>query len=227
MSPGGPAARMARRLALAAIAALCVLPPTAHAAAPASPTPAHVSLATKLGPYAVTITASRDAARGPGSLVVYLRRGDAARDEQTHAFAFTLPAGAVAVDKRLESARVRAQLGTFGSLDLRLTGRGATTVATPLQPCSGPGSQDRAARVTGSLTLNLGALGTLRSPGKARLDRLVRRGAVRCPAQRCRVGPGTAVAGVSVERTYVALQRDAAGKTYVFATVSEQPSRRA
>ena len=123
----------------------CALPQAALAAAPPSPTPANVSLATRLGPYAVTITASRDTARGPGALVVYLRRGNAGRDEQTHAFSFTLPAGAVTVDKRLETARVRARLGTFGSIDLKLTGRGATTVATPTMPCSGPGSQDRAA----------------------------------------------------------------------------------
>lgn len=227
MAPGTLTARTARRLALAALLALAVgalAGPAAQAApAPASPTPVHVTMTTKVGPYTVTITASRETARGPGALVVYLRRGTPARDEQTHAYAFTLPAGAVAVDSRVETARVRARLGAFGTVDLRLTGRGATTTTAPLKPCSGPATQDRAATVAGTLTLTLGALGTVRRPAKARLDRLVRRGVVRCPSQGCRVGGGTLVGGVTVDRTYVALQSDGT-RTYVFATVSEQPS---
>jgi hypothetical protein len=195
----------------------------AAGAARSSPTTAHAVLQTKLGRYKATITATNAAGGRRATLAVHLSRGNPARDEQTHTYAFTLPKRAVAIDSRLGKARIRARLGSFGRVDLRLAGRGKTSKEGSSPSCSGPGEISRAARARGRMNIRLGSLGALRAAGKSvRLDRATRRGTVRCAPPRCRRYAGTRVAGLNVGTGYLSVQSDGLGHTYVFGAVSER-----
>lgn len=99
---------------------------------------------------------------------------------QAHRWTFSgraFPA-TVSLDGSLKSGRVRADLGRFGSLDLRLTATGATTkvapqvptrgagpnAATPEGTCTAASGKRRGVKVSGTvdLTLDKGFFGTLR-----------------------------------------------------------------
>lgn len=178
---------------------------------------------TKLGRYAATITATNAAGGKRATLAVHLSRGNPARDEQTHTYAFTLPNQAVAIDSRLGKARVRARLGSFGTVDLRLAGRGRTSTQRPELGCSGPATISRSARARGRMRIRLGSLGTLRSAGRSvSIDRATRRGTVKCGLPKCRRYGGTKVAGLNVGTSYLSVQADGLGHTFVFGAVSER-----
>ncbi|MEA2445760.1 MAG: hypothetical protein QOJ12_3052 [Thermoleophilales bacterium] len=99
-------------------------------------------------------------------------------------------------DGSLKSGRVRADLGRFGSLDLRLTGTGSTAKVAPEVPlrgaspntpaadgaCTGESGKRRAAKISGTveLTLDKDFFGTLR-PRRVTGASLESTPSVRCP----------------------------------------------
>lgn len=212
-----------RTLLAALVAASLLVAAPSTAVAKRSPTTAHAYLQTKVGAYAATVTATKESKQA--TLDVHLSRGDAARDQQTHDYSFTLAPSAVAVDSKLGSARIKAKLGSFGALDLKLAGRGKTQTEPVASSCTGPATLSRDAWAKGKISLKLGSLGTLSKPGKSvSLDRLKRKGTVKCKGGDCRRIAGTQVAGLNVWPNYLALQSDGLGHTFVFGTVSQQIS---
>lgn len=210
----------AATLVVAAFVAIGSSPGVGAAVARRSPTTAHVNLQTKLGRYAVAITATTG--RRAATLNVYLSRGNPARDQQTHSYTFALAPRAVFVDSRLAKARIRARLRSFGTVDLTLGGRGASSLQRA-SPCTGPATISRSARARGRITLRLGRLGTLRRTGRSILiDRLRRPGTVRCAPPKCRRYAGAQVAGINVAGGYLSLQSDGLGHTYVFGAVEQR-----
>jgi hypothetical protein len=213
---------MRQRTLLAAVVAatLVAVGSTPAAEARRSPTTAHAYLHTKLGNYAATVTATR--AAKAATLVVHLSRGDAAKDQQTHDYSFTLAPSTVTVDSKLGTARVNANLGSFGAVDLKLGGRGKTSTEKP-SGCSGPATLTRSARAKGAITIKLGSLGTLRGAGRSvSLDRLQKKGTVKCPAGPCRRYAGSQIAGLNSGDNYLSIQSDGLGHTFVFGTVSQR-----
>lgn len=208
-------------LAVAVLAAASAMA-RSRPAAP-SPTLAHVYLTATVGRYAATITVTKQGGRrGAATLVVFLSRGGSA-DQQTHSYAFTLAPSAVSIDVVLGRARVQAALGLFGTVDMTLTGRGAANVQ---RACSGPGTLVRSAKLNGRIRLRLGSLGTITSLGRGvSLDRLQRSGTPSCPVPRCRRDAGTEIAGVNVGPSYISVQSDGLGHTYVLGSVSQQVSK--
>ena len=219
---------MCQRITLVAfVAALtAAVGPSADAraepAAPSASTTAHATMHTKLGRYSATISATRPARGKISTLAVHLSRGNPARDEQTHDYTFTLPRSAVTVDSRLGRARIRAKLGSLGALDLRLTGTGRRASQGPPAGCRGPATVSRSARARGSIRIRLAGLGTLRRAGRSvTLDRVRGRGAVSCPGLKCRRYAGSEIVGINFEDSYLSVQSDGLGNTFVFASVAE------
>jgi hypothetical protein len=212
------------RMFVLVVTALCVMAQTSAAARSGpSATVAHVYLNARVGNYAVTITVTKQGGRrGAVTLVAYLSRGGST-DQQTHSYSFTLAPGAAAVDSALGTARVKATLGSFGDVNLTLTGRGVTKTQ---RACSGPATLVRTAKATGRIKLRLGLLGTVSSLGRAvSIDRLQRSGSPSCQVPPCRRYGGTEIAGVNAGPNYVSVQSDGLGHTYMFATVSQQFAR--
>jgi hypothetical protein len=215
---------LAALVAAASTAVGLSAPTRAAVGARTSPTPANVYLHTKLGKYAVTVTATTG--RKTATLVVYLSRGNPSSDEQTHTYAFTLARRAVAIDSKLGRARIRARLGSFGAIALTLSGRGKSSVAKPPAGCSGPATISRPARARGKLKIKLPGLGTIRGAGRSvGLDRLQRRGTLRCPKPRCDPIAGVAIAGINDGGKYLSIQSDPGRGTRVFGTVAERLKR--
>lgn len=193
------------------------------AAASPSPTTAHVYLQTKVGRYSASVIATQAPRARAATLVVYLKRGSPSRDQQTHTFSFTLRRGAVTVDRRLGGARISAGLGSFGTVRLAVRGRGRTSAISPPGPCSGPATLSRAGRPKGRISIRLGRLGTLRSPGRATgLDRASSGRATRCRQPPCRRYAGTRIAGLTSGPSYLSIQADGQGQTYVFGAVTQR-----
>jgi hypothetical protein len=219
---------MCQRITLVAfVAALtAAVGPSADAraepAAPSASTTAHATMHTKLGRYSATISATRPARGKRATLAVHLSRGNPARDEQTHDYTFTLPRSAVAVDSRLGRARIKAKLGSLGALDLKLTGTGKRASQGPPAGCRGPATVSRSARARGSMRIRLAGLGTLRRAGRSvTLDRTRGRGDIICPGLKCRRYAGSEIVGVNFEDSYLSVQSDGLGHTFVFASVAE------
>jgi hypothetical protein len=176
----------------------------------------------KLTGYRVTITAT--ATEGaPGRLLVVVTSGDPAVDAQTHTYAFQLPDRGVLVKGNLGRARVRADLGSFGSIKLAGAPKGKPGSVSPPAGCTGPTPLVRRMRVRGKIRLELPGIGTVRSVeprGSA-----ARRGQVTCAdVSPCAPTVGARLVGINVAGTFLSVAAVPGGTPSLFASIASAVS---
>jgi hypothetical protein len=81
-----------------------------------------------------------------------------------HTYTFKLSKRSLKFDRKFKRGSFKASLGKYGKVKIRFTGKGRNRITKPATTCTGPNTQSRKLRVSGSIRFSpsgLGKVGTL------------------------------------------------------------------
>jgi hypothetical protein len=198
----------------------------------ATSTQATILLTGTLKGYRVSVAATLVPHKS-ATLSVVLTRGDPSVDQQTHAYAFKIKTSAISVDSKLGKAKLKASLGRYGKISVKVKGSGKTSTYPVYYPCSGPSTQNRGGKASGTIKISLPSFGTLRRfSKKADLTRFSKKGVVTCgSATSCDWSampqPGQTapqIASLSAPGRQISAQVGPSGETILLANVTAKLS---